>query len=133
MKPRSIKITYWTATGIFALLTFMDGIGGITRAEAGVEIMHHLGYPVYLLSIVGVAKLLGAIAIVQTKYRTIKEWAYAGFTFNFLGAFASRAFAGDSTFEVIFPVIMLGVMFIPYFFWKKYERLKGTFTAKLAI
>ncbi len=124
MKPNTIKTTYWISTVIFALMAFMDGIGGVTRQQAGIDVMHHLGYPVYFLSIAGVAKLLGAAAILQTRFRAIKEWAYAGFAFNFIGGFASRAFMGDPTFEVIFPIIMLAIMFVPYYFWKKYEQVR---------
>ncbi|WP_109699602.1 DoxX family protein [Chitinophaga deserti] len=124
MKPNTIKTSYWITTVIFALMALMDGIGGVTRQQAGIDVMNHLGYPVYFLSIVGVAKLLGAAAILQTRFRAIKEWAYAGFAFNFIGAFASRAFMGDPTFEVIFPIIMLAVMFVPYYFWKKYEQVR---------
>lgn len=51
----------------------MDGIGGITRQQAGQDILKHLGYPMYALTIFGVAKILGAIAILQTKFKTIKE------------------------------------------------------------
>ncbi|GJM32408.1 MAG: hypothetical protein DHS20C18_14090 [Saprospiraceae bacterium] len=120
---KKAKIFYWTSTIIFAFLMFMDGIGGITRQEAGVEIMKHLGYPIYFLSIVGTAKILGAMAIVQNKFKAIKEWAYAGFVINFIGAFASRAFMGDSTFETVFPLIALAITFIPYFAWKKYEQV----------
>lgn len=124
MKPNTIKTTYWITTVIFALMALMDGIGGVTRQQAGIDVMNHLGYPVYFLSIVGVAKLLGAAAILQTRFRAIKEWAYAGFAFNFIGGFASRAYMGDPTFEVIFPIIMLAVMFVPYYFWKKYEQVR---------
>lgn len=126
MKPKTIKTTYWTATIIFALLMLMDGIGGITQQQAGQDVLKHLGYPMYLLLIVGTAKLLGVIAIVQTKYRAVKEWAYAGFAFNFISGFASRAFVGDSFIEIIFPLIMLAILFIPYSLWKKYEPLKNT-------
>lgn len=124
MKPKIIKILYWITTIFVALLFFMDGIGGITRQQAGIDVMKHLGYPIYALTIFGTAKLLGSVAIVQNRFKTIKEWAYAGFTFNFIGAALSRAFVGDSTFEIIFPVIIIGITFIPYYFWKKMEQLK---------
>lgn len=135
MKPKTIKITYWTATVIFALMMFMDGVSGVMRPQVGIEIMNHLGYPVYFMTISGVAKILGAIAIAQTRFQTIKEWAYAGFAINFIGAFASRAFSGDSTFEVIFPIIILAVMFVPYYFWKRYEQVKEikTLSGRLAV
>ena len=72
MAPKSLRIAYWTATAVFALLLVMDGLGGIMRAEAGVEALTHLGYPLYLLPTFGIAKVLAAIAILQTKFRTVK-------------------------------------------------------------
>lgn len=119
MKTQPSKILYWSLTILFAVAMFMDGIGGVTRAEAGQDVMRHLGYPIYVLTIFGVAKLLGAVAILQTKYRVIKEWAYAGFTINFIGAFASRAFVGDETGLLIPPIVALAFMFATYFLWKR--------------
>ncbi|WP_344852837.1 DoxX family protein [Pedobacter jeongneungensis] len=118
---KKLKIWYWIATIIFALMMIMDGFGGITQQEAGKEVLKHLGYPMYLLIIVGIAKLLGAISILQHKYTAIKEWAYAGFAINFIGAFASRAFVGDGISLLIPPVIALVIMFIPYTLWKKLD------------
>jgi uncharacterized membrane protein YphA (DoxX/SURF4 family) len=123
---KATRIFYWVFTIFFGLLMFMDGIGGVTQQEAGQEVMRHLGYPMYVLIIFGVAKLLGAVAIVQNKFQTIKEWAYAGFAFNFIGAFASRWFVGDRGGEMIFPLIALAIMFIPYVLWKKYQKIKTT-------
>ncbi|WP_183559216.1 DoxX family protein [Mucilaginibacter sp. SP1R1] len=124
MKPKPIKIIYWILTILFALAMLSDGYGGVTQQQAGKDVMHHLGYPMYVLIILGVAKLLGVIAIVQTKFKTIKEWAYAGFAFNFIGAFASRAFVGDSGSFLILPLIILAVMFLTYYSWKKFDSLK---------
>ena len=116
MAPKSLRIAYWTATVVFALLLVMDGLGGITRAEAGVEALTHLGYPLYLLPAFGVAKVLAAIAILQTKFRTPKEWAFAGWAFTCVGAFVSRAVVGD-TVELIYPVVFLALMAVPYWLW----------------
>lgn len=124
MKTKRIKIIYWIATIVFALLILMDGIGGVTRAEAGQEVLRHLGYPMYALTIFGIAKLLAAVAILQDRFTTIKEWAYAGLAFNFIGAFASRAFAGDNGMLLVFPLIILGIMFLVYHAWKRYEHYK---------
>lgn len=123
---KSIKTWYWVATIIFALLMLMDGFGGITQQEAGKEVFRHLGYPVYLLTICGVAKILGAIAILQNSFKVIKEWAYAGFAINFIGALVSRALVGDEITLLIPPVIALMIMFIPYTLWKKYENVKNS-------
>lgn len=116
---KKLKTWYWVATIIFALVMIMDGIGGIIQQEAGKEVLKHLGYPMYLLIIVGIAKLLGAASILQNKFKTIKEWAYAGFAINFIGAFASRAFVGDGISLLIPPLIALIIMFIPYILCKK--------------
>jgi phosphate/sulfate permease len=91
MKTKTIKIIYWVLTVIFVLFMAMDGGAGIAREKTGQEVMRHLGYPIYIMVITGVFKVLGAIAIAQNSLKTIKEWAFAGFFINFVGAFASRA------------------------------------------
>ncbi|MBO9675201.1 MAG: DoxX family protein [Sphingobacteriaceae bacterium] len=118
---KKLTTWYWIITIIFALMMIMDGFGGITQQEAGKEVFKHLGYPMYMLIIVGVAKLLGAVSILQNKYTVIKEWAYAGFAINFIGAFVSRAFVGDGVSLLIPPLVALVIMFIPYILWKKLQ------------
>lgn len=118
---KRINIWYWITTIFFALIMIMDGIGGVTQQEAGKEVLRHLGYPMYLLLITGTAKLIGALTILQNKFKTIKEWAYAGFAINFIGAFASRAFLNDGITLLFPPIVALAIMFVPYFLWKKYE------------
>lgn len=129
MKTTTTKTLYWVFTIFFAILLLLDAIGGITRQEGGQEVMRHLGYPMYLLSIAGYAKLLAVIALLQNKFITLKEWAFAGITINFIGAFASRAFVGDSFFETVFPLIALGIMFIPYFLWKRLQHIQQFLSA----
>jgi len=128
MKPKTIKTLYWVSTIFIAIFMLLDGYGGVTQQEAGQVVIKHLGYPLYVLIIFGAAKILGAFAIVQTKYRTLKEWAYAGFAFTFIGASASRALAGDGPGEIIFPLVVLAILLIPYFLWKKYESIRNTLT-----
>ncbi len=125
MNTRTIKIIYWSLFSLFAAAMFMDGIGGVTRAEEGKVVMHHLGYPEYVLSIFGVAKFFGVAAILQNKYQTIKEWAYAGFAINFVGAAASRAYAGDGLALIVPPIIALAFMLVVYFLGKKVAQLKA--------
>jgi len=124
MKSKTIVIIYSALAVLFALAMLGDAYGGITKQEAGQEVMRHLGYPIYIMVITGVFKLFGAVAILQNKFKTIKEWAFAGFAINFIGAFASRAFVGDSGGLLILPLVILVIMFILYYFWKKYENLK---------
>ena len=124
MNSKTIKIIYWVLTVLFALAMLGDAYGGISKQEAGQEVMRHLGYPIYIMVITGVFKLFGAIAILQNKFKTIKEWAFAGFAINFIGAFASRAFVGDGAGLLMMPLVILAIMFILYYFWKKYETIK---------
>ena len=124
MTPKTTKVLYWAVTGLFLSAMLMDAIGGITHQQAGIDNITHLGYPVYILTMMGTAKVLGVLAILQTRYTAIKEWAYAGFTISFLGAFWSRLAMGDAIGLAIPPVIMLAVLFISYFLWKKLLGLK---------
>jgi len=121
MKPRTIAILYWIFIPLFAAMLLMDGISGLMQMEEGKAAMKMLGYPNYLMNIVGVAKILAAIALLQPKFRLLKEWAFAGLTINFLGASASWYFSG--VMEFIFPpLIMLVVMILIYRLWKAKER-----------
>ncbi|QMU29015.1 DoxX family protein [Adhaeribacter radiodurans] len=122
MKPKTVKILYWTVTGLFSLFLLMAGITEAMQHESGRQIMQHLGYPVHVMLVIGIGKILAALALIQTRYRVIKEWAYAGVTFNLIGAFAARANAGDSTGLILSPLIFLSVMFLSYFLWKKVAK-----------
>ena len=121
MRSRKLPIIYWLITILFALFMILDGLAGVLRVEGGKEALAVLGYPEYCLTILGLAKLFGSIAILQPSFRTIKEWAYAGFTFIFVGGFASHAFTGDGIGMLFPPLIMLGIMFVSYTLWKKIE------------
>jgi hypothetical protein len=124
MKPKTIKVIYWVLTALFVLAMLMDGGAGIAKEKTGQEVMKHLGYPIYIMVITGIAKVLGALAILQNQFKTLKEWAFAGFAINFIGAFASRAFVGDEISLLLPPVVMLSIMFLLYYFWKQFETIK---------
>lgn len=119
MPDRKQSILYWTATIIFTAFLLMDGGAGLAREATGREVLAHLGYPVYLMSILGGFKIAAALAILQTWIAVIKEWAFAGFWINCIGAFLSRAFVGDSGATLVLPFVFLGVSIIPYLLWKK--------------
>lgn len=125
MTARTLRNSYWAATVLFAAMLVMDGIGGVVQAEAGKVALDHLGYPQYLLWIAGIAKLFAAVAILQTRYRVIKEWAFAGFAITCYGAFLSRAAVGDGAGLLAFPVVFLAIMFVPYVLWKKYDAQRS--------
>ncbi|BAV05844.1 hypothetical protein FLA_1856 [Filimonas lacunae] len=99
----------------------MDAIGGLTHAQAGVDSIKKLGYPEYVLTIIGVAKLIGVAAIVQPQYPILREWGYAGFAINFVIAFLSWLLVGGWYGPLLPPIIMLLFMCLPYILWKKSE------------
>lgn len=87
---KKITIPYWIFTGL--VVVFM-GVGAITdtvSAPDAVELFKHLGYPDYLLPFLGIAKLLGIVAILIPRFPRIKEWAYAGLVFDLTGAMYSN-------------------------------------------
>jgi hypothetical protein len=120
MTPRTTARLYWTLTLLFSLMMLADGVAGLLHEQNGVAGMKALGYPVYLMDITAVAKILGALTLLQNKYRTLKEWAFAGFVFDFIGAAASVAFAGLGVVGTIPALVMLAVVFGLYFLWKRY-------------
>lgn len=116
MKTRWI---YWISTGLFALAMTASGLIELMRSPEMVAGFQQLGYPLYLMTILGVAKLLGAAALAYPRWRTLTEWAYAGFTFDLLGASASHAFSGDPAAKVIAPLVFLGLMSVSYTLFRK--------------
>ena len=114
------KIIYW----IITLILMVPGAGGgvvelfTNGPEPIVKIMLQLGYPLYLMKILGFAKILGGIAILTGKIPRLKEWAYAGFAFDFLGATASHILAGDSS-NAVFPLLFFVALMSSYFLWYK--------------
>jgi uncharacterized membrane protein YphA (DoxX/SURF4 family) len=115
MKNERIRnIAYWTTT-IFGPASFViGGVLNLTQSEQVVSTMHHLGYPAYFASVLGMWKLLGAIAIVVPGFRRLKEWAYAGFFFDLTSAAISRAAAGDSAADVAAPLIFLALVLVSW-------------------
>jgi hypothetical protein len=124
MKPKTPKIIYWIVTVLFALMMLLDGFAGALRVTGAKEALAYLGYPEYLSTIIGIAKIFGAVALLQPIFRTIKEWAYAGFVFLLIGAFGSHAFTGSGFGFLVLPIIMLAIVFLSYFLWKRIETEK---------
>lgn len=91
------RIAYWVATGYVALAMFYGGLAEVLDASVGLEfssigiatVTAVLGYPLYFVYIIGICKMLGAVAIVVPRLPRLKEWAYAGLVFNMAGAFVS--------------------------------------------
>lgn len=109
------KIIYWIATVWLALGMFSTGIVQLIKQQESVEAVTRLGYPIYFLTIIGVWKILGVIAILIPKFPLLKEWAYAGFFFVMSGAIFSHAAMGDSVSEIFPSVLLLILTFVSRF------------------
>ena len=111
------KIIYWVATGLLTALLLMSSAMYIFKNEAVRETFVSLGYPAYLIYPLVLAKILGLIAILTKKSAILKEWAYAGFFFDFLLALGAHLSVGDGDFPG--AVIALILLLISYFYDKK--------------
>ncbi|WHZ58393.1 DoxX family protein [Metabacillus hrfriensis] len=106
-KPRGKMIAYWTVTLLLAAAVMLSGIGQLMQYGGNLELVTNLGYPSYVLTILGIWKVLGAIALVVPGFPRLKEWVHAGIFFLMTGAALSHAFAndfGDYGFHIILPL-----------------------------
>ena len=110
------KIIYWVTTIWLALGMTSSGIVQLIKLPEEVEMMTHLGYPLYFLTIIGVWKFLGVIAVLIPKFPLLKEWAYAGFFFVMSGAVYSHVACGDGAKEFFGPVLLLILSIVSWYF-----------------
>ena len=121
----SRQIGYWICTGLLALWLVPSGVLDILRVPGVVEILHHLGYGAYVGVILGVGKLLAIAAILTPQTRHLREWAYAGMTFDLIGAFISHMAVGDPLRIAIIPLLVLGLAAGSYFLRADNLRLRS--------
>jgi len=113
------KIIYWIATIWLALGMVSTALVQLLKAKAGqggVDSINHLGYPVYLLTLLGICKMLGVVAVLIPKYPTVKEWAYAGFFFIMFGAIFSHIAMHDSVSEILPASLLLMLTLLSWYF-----------------
>lgn len=110
------KIIYWVATLWLSLGMVSTGIVQLIKMKEEVDLFTRLGYPVYFLTILGIWKLLGVIAILVPKFPLVKEWAYAGFFFAMSGAILSHIANGDPVIESFGPLLLLVLTVVSWYF-----------------
>ena len=110
------KIIYWIATIWLALGMLSTGIVQLLKTEEEVDMMMRLGYPVYFLTIIGVWKILGVVAVLIPKFPLLKEWAYAGFFIAMSGAIISHLISGDEAKEIFGPTLLLILTMVSWYF-----------------
>ena len=120
---KKTNIFYWVFTGLFSTMMLGSAIPDIMSSPIAVQGMHvELGYPLYFIPFIGVAKVLGVLAILLPISSKIKEWAYAGLFFDLIGAAFSIIAIGKPDWMFMFLPIFLGVA--SYVFYHKKRKLK---------
>jgi len=120
---KKTKIIYWIFTSLFALLMLSSAIPDVLSSPVAVKGMHEgLGYPVYFIPFIGVAKLLGVVAILIPGYPRIKEWAFAGLFFDLIGATYSIISSGAPPANWVFMALPLSLGIGAYIFYHKKRK-----------
>jgi hypothetical protein len=100
---------YWTATTLIALSFLSGGAAYLSQADFAVAGLAELGYPAYFVTILGTWKVLGGLAILAPRFALVKEWAYAGITFDLTGAALSHLAVDHPAQKVLVPLVLLAI------------------------
>ena len=119
------KIIYWIATLWLSLGMVSTGVVQLIKLKEEADMMTHLGYPLYFLTIIGAWKILGVIAVLIPKFPLVKEWAYAGFFFVMSGAVFSHMAAGDGAKEFLGPILLIVLTVVSWYFRPESRRLRS--------
>ena len=114
------KIIYWSATSLMVLGFVSSSMMYLSKNSELIESFNKLGYPEYFITILGIAKLAGALALVNPWWPALKEWAYAGYFFTLTGAVWTHL-ATETPF--VAPLVFLGVTFVSYYFYKRVKEV----------
>jgi len=116
---KNLNLFYWIVTALFAGFMIFTAIPNIMNNKESVEMITGMGYPKYFIPFIGVAKLVGSIAILIPGLRRIKEWAYAGLFFDLFSATYSFIVLEGFQSSVLFMFVFIVFLFLSYFLWHK--------------
>jgi uncharacterized membrane protein YphA (DoxX/SURF4 family) len=122
---KKINTIYWISTIVFAALMIMSAIPDVLKSADAVKFMNMLGYPLYFTVFIGVAKILGSIAILIPGFPRIKEWAYAGLAFDLIGAVYSGMSVGPVDAKMLMMLIWIIPGVISYIYFHKRLEASG--------
>lgn len=108
----SPKYLYWGSTGLVALLALASG--AMYFINPPTETFAHLGFPDYFRIQLGVAKLVGGVALLVPLPRWLKEWTYAGFTIDFGSAIIAHLAVGDPLSAAVTPIVAVIILVTSY-------------------
>lgn len=121
MTTKTNNLVYWISTVIFSALMIFSASGGLKPSQQSIQIIHDgLGYPVYFIQFISIAKLLGVIIILIPGLGRIKDWAYAGLFFDLAGAVYS-GIAASGKFDPLILTMLIWIIpgILSYYFWLK--------------
>lgn len=113
---KSHKVIYWIATVWLSLGMASTGIAQLMKMQDEINNFNSLGYPIYLMTIIGAWKIAGVIAVLIPKFPLLKEWAYAGFFFAMSGAIISHIALGHGGVQVFGPALLLVLTIVSWYF-----------------
>jgi uncharacterized membrane protein YphA (DoxX/SURF4 family) len=119
---KSTNLLYWIITCLFSAFMLFSSVPSILSTPESLQFMRHLGYPDYIVPFIGIAKVLGIIAILIPGFPRIKEWAYAGLFFDLAGAAYSVASREGLSVSILFIVLPAGFLFASYFLYHKRRK-----------
>jgi hypothetical protein len=122
MTAKTTNLIYWISTIVFAALMIFSAIGGLQPSQQAIQLIHDvLGYPVYFIQFISIAKLIGSIVILVPRLNSsVKEWAYAGLFFDLVGAFYSGV-ASSGKFDPMMLTLLIWILpgVVSYYYWHK--------------
>ncbi len=125
MNKTTINVIYWISTGLILAMMLFSAASSFMDNPEGAKMMAAIGYRPYVLHFLAVLKVLGVIAILTPGCPRLKEWAYAGFMFDLMGATYSFYASGFAFKDWAFMLILIAVLACSYIFYHKRLALKG--------
>ena len=120
------KIIYWVATLFLSVGMLAGGTQQMLQIGGYNEIVTRLGYPLYMLSIIGVWKILGVVVLLLPGFPLVKEWAYAGFFFVMTGAAISHIVMKEPFVEVVPSLTLLTAIIVSWYFRPASRKVVST-------
>lgn len=114
------KLGYWLPTLLAAMIWTFGGVSSLLGLTSSMEVFSRLGYPSYFATLLGTAQLLGVIALLAPVPRTLREWAYAGLTFDLISAALSLLAVGSPPSDFIFPALACSFLQMSYRAWRRF-------------
>ena len=126
MNKKNINIIYWISTALILAMMLFSAASSFMDNPDGAKMLAAIGYRPYVLHLLAVAKVLGVIAILTPGFPRLKEWAYAGFMFDLIGATYSFYVSGFAFKDWVFMPVLIALLACSYIFYHKRLKLKGT-------